>query len=241
MTGWVVEKPNPWESPIYKLAVPKCPLTVNVTGSAPNFEVAVGGVPDLPAKFREHRCRRVLDLGAGYLRNSIALLKSDPGLFVTAVEYPECLDSKFGNARLAEASSYGSRFELKSPKQFSDGSQIYDAAIIVDVVHIVPLVETRKEIVVKCGAHLRPGGLLFLASVYGEPNQQPGGAGGAGRLRFRDGWCYRLPTKKRRTTYQLFARDYQFEELRGLAEDGPFVDGEKMHSSKHHALLFRRS
>lgn len=235
MIGSVLVPPAPWDSPIYQLRIPKRRLTVKVTLSAPNFPGPLRALSDLSPAFREHGVKSILDFGAGKLRNTLSLLRQANGFKLTAVEYAECLNkSEWAKARLADAQSFGQSFHFQTPREFIDDSEVFDAVLLIDVLHIIPLKQVRKAIIDTCTNRLRSGGLLFLSAVHGEPNQQPGNQR---RYSFGDGSCFSVQKNQR---FQRFAHEYHFDEFKALVSLRQYKPGSTVHSEKHHALLFER-
>src|ERR1700686_1679232 len=98
--------PKIWKLPTYRFTLPTRKIVVNVTRSCPTFSVAAPGVPDIAANLRHGKMMRILDFGAGKLRNSLFLLSQKAGFKVWAVEFKDCFVPPAGKQRLAEAKSH---------------------------------------------------------------------------------------------------------------------------------------
>ena len=160
-----------WESPIYQFAIPEGtgvrPYQFNVTQSA--SRVLTDASVDLAAALRwaiemtGKSNPRILDFGAGRLRNTLHLLRR--GHSVTAVEFGQLSNSESVLPFLNEARGFGSRFsELIFPHQFLQSSARFDLIIIVNVINIMPVPAERYLAVQYCRDKLADDGLIFWYS-----------------------------------------------------------------------------
>ena len=223
-------KKRNWKDPYYHYTLPKRKITVDVTGSAPNFEKRVPGLPDVVAEFRDRDVSTILDFGAGNLRNTLYLLNE--GFKVWAVEFKETFERPLGQKRLKEAQKHDDFFFVEYPEQFLKFKKKLDAALVINVVNIVPEEADRKKILKECARRLKPAGLLLLMTQHGEPNYQPAFTK---RLRVCDGWGYRLHTK-----YQTFNKEYSIPKLKELVPKKLFSNPKEVRAKHHYAFLFER-
>ncbi len=111
-------------------------------------------------------------------------------------------------------------------------SKSLDAAILINVVNIVPEESDRKKILVECAKRIKKGGILYFMTQYGEPHYKPGVTK---RLKLNDGWCYGLHKKK-----QTFYREYSIPEIEQLVPQKYFKKLNKISAPHHRAFLFER-
>lgn len=219
-----------WVDPYYTYIDGPKEITIKVTASAPTFTNAVDGLSDVAAQhFHKRSCTRVLDFGAGKLRNALYLLRKR--YYVTAVEFGEAYDTRAGKKRLAQAKKFG-EFTHILPKDFLRANDTYDAAIVVNVVNIVPDNTDRRKIIRECARRLRAGGLLLLMTQYGEPRYEPAATK---RRSLHGGWCYNLHKKFK--TYNI---EFGLPELRTLVPKRLLKEISPISSNHHRALLFER-
>jgi SAM-dependent methyltransferase len=228
----MINKKIDWVDPYYKYGITKRRklIIIDVSASAPNFEVSVGGLSDVAAEFKNKKFSRILDFGAGKLRNTLFLLKEN--FKVWAVEFNETFETSLANRKLEEARKYRGFFYLKYPKDFLKFHKQLDAAILVNVINIVPKPSDRIKILTECAKRLRKNGLLLLMTQYGEPHYRPGVTN---RLRLNDGWCYGLHRK-----YQTFYKEFTIPEIKSLVPANLFRLMKQITSPHHHAFLFQK-
>jgi SAM-dependent methyltransferase len=233
-----------WDDPYYKYVITKRKrsITIDVTKSIPSFKVPSPGVSDVVALFKKLNIKTVLDFGAGKLRNTLYLLHNE--FKVWAVEFKEAFETFKGQERLKEAQAFNnpnppnvkSFFYLEYPKDFLNFKETIDAALLINVVNIVPEESDRKKILEELAKRIRSGGLLFIMTQYGEPHYKPGVTK---RLRLNDGWCYGL-----HRNHQTFYKEYSIPEIKKFIPDIFFKKGEedvrKISAPHHRAFLYER-
>src|SRR5579859_815947 len=139
-----------WETPLYHVTLGKRTVTVNVTRSCPSFEVPTPGVADVADDLRKAGMLRILDFGAGKLRNSLYLLKKNCGFDVWAVEFSECFATVAGQDRLAQAEKHKKFFLLEFPNAFLHSDVEVDAVFLINVANVVPSESHRRLIIKEC-------------------------------------------------------------------------------------------
>jgi 2-polyprenyl-3-methyl-5-hydroxy-6-metoxy-1,4-benzoquinol methylase len=105
--------------------------------------------------------RRILDVGAGSGAWSLAFAQAIPEARVTAQDLPEVISI---TRKFAEKLGAGSRYDYLEGdfKTLDFGREKYDVVILGHILHSEG--EARgRELVRKCYAALRPGGLLLIA------------------------------------------------------------------------------
>ncbi|MGA2384566.1 MAG: class I SAM-dependent methyltransferase [Gemmatimonadales bacterium] len=215
------------------MELPSRKIVVNVTWSCPTFAVPTPGVPDVAAAFRQEGLRRILDFGAGKLRNTLFLLSLRRGFRVWAVEFEDCFQTKVGKARLAEARRHKGFFLKKWPYEFLHSRFEVDAVLLVNVANVVPHESERKRIVAECTRRLRKGGRLLWMSQYGEPYYKPGVTR---RLQSSDGgWFYNLGKE-----FQTYYREFSIAEIRSHFDSRRYREIGKVSAPHHHAFLFEK-
>jgi len=226
-----------WKSPIYRFNLPSRPIVVNVTRSCPPFAKPAPAVSDIAAELRRDGRKRVLDFGAGKLRNTLFLLSLKAGFKVWAVEYKDCFETLRGTERLNEAKGYNKddkRFFLKKwPDEFLQSNFVVDAVLLINVVNVVPQVSVRRRIVEECTKRLRKGGWFLWLSQFGEPNNRPGATD---RLRGPDnGWFYYLDK-----THQTYSKEFSIPEIKAYFSPSEYTEVHPVSAAHHRAFLFEK-
>jgi SAM-dependent methyltransferase len=213
-----------WESPKYRFRVPVDPdddghgqlkeVVFDVTGSAPSFESPGkrlgGALKKLIALFPNQKAIRVLDLGAGKLRNTVHILKERPSSHVWVVEY-ESLRETSAQARTfyKAATGFKSRFhDMSFPHNFVQNSEAFDLILLINVISVMPIPEERLFLLKYCFDRLVPGGRLFWYSQHGEPDYAIGGDRCNDKTRCGDG--FHIGGKKYEKT---FFREFGVNEI----------------------------
>ncbi len=222
-----------WEDPYYDFEVARRKFRVDLTQSAPNFDVPIDCLTDVAAEFRDRGVQKILDFGAGKLRNTLYLLRRRWNFKVWAVEFKECYETPFAKRQLQAAKRFRDFFFLEYPKDFLDFDGSFDAALLVNVANIIPMPEVRVRVLEECAKRLRSGGVFLWMSQYGEPNYRPGVTK---RLRLNDGWIYNLYK-----TYQTFVReDYTLDEIREAVLAHPYRELRRVASRHNRGFLFEK-
>ena len=222
-----------WTDPLYPYSLPKRKIVVNVTRSCPNFKIPAPGIPDVAAEMRKNGKMRVLDFGAGKLRNAQYLLNLRAGFTIYGVEYPGCFNTAAGAQRKSDAEKSKRFFFLEFPDQFLRTSFVVDAVLLVNVPNIVPDPSDRRLIVSECTKRLRRGGWFVWMSQYGEPHYKPGVTK---RLKAPDGgWFYNLHASQ-----QTYNRDFTIPEIKAFFAAREYRELRKVSAPHHRAFIFER-
>lgn len=226
--------PGKWEFPLYPFGLPSRKILVNVTRSCPSFSDPAPGIPDVAAELRKKGMTRVLDFGAGKLRNSLFLLSQKKwGFSVWAVEFNDCFQTPAGQERRAEAERRKGFFFLEFPDKFFECKFEVDAVLLVNVANVVPDESDRRTIIEECTKRLRPGGWFLWMSQYGEPHYKPGVTK---RLRAPDGgWFYSLDNKQ-----QTYYKEFAIPEIKAYFNNGHYRELRKISAAHHRAFLFEK-
>jgi SAM-dependent methyltransferase len=169
-----------WASPVYRFRIPAArgkvkEVVIDVTSSAPSFSDpgrtlsnVFNQVFDYLKIEKDEKVNRILDFGAGKLRNTLFFLKKD--YYVTAVEYEKLSrESSQAQEMLADAGRFRTRFkELVFPHEFISSSGKYDVILLVNVLNIMPVPSERLMVLQECHKKLREGGHLFWYTQYGD-------------------------------------------------------------------------
>lgn len=222
-----------WTDPLYPYTLPKRKIVVNVTRSCPNFKTPAPGIPDVAAELKKTGKMRVLDFGAGKLRNAQYLLNLKAGFTVYAVEYPGCFGTPAGATRKAEAQKSKGFFFLEFPDQFLGASFTVDAVLLVNVANVVPDPSDRRLIMSECTKRLKAGGWFLWMSQYGEPHYKPGVTK---RLKAPDGgWFYNL-----HAAHQTYNREFTIPEIKAFFPKKHYREIRKVSAAHHRAFIFER-
>ena len=222
-----------WELPLYEFNLPSRKIVVNVTRSCPSFSVPTPGISDVAATLSKEGYKRVLDFGAGKLRNTLFLLSRKAGFRVWAVEFSDCLETLAGQQRLAEAQNYKGFFLKHWPNEFLAADFEVDVVLLVNVANVVPDEADRKRIVSECTKRLRSGGWFLWMSQYGEPHYKPGVTR---RLSSQDGgWFYSLDKE-----FQTYYKEFTIPEIKSYFDIKRYVELRKINAPHHRAFLFKK-
>ena len=221
-----------WDKPLYEYTLPSREVVINVSRSCPSFSKPTPGVADVAAELARDGRLRVLDFGAGKLRNTLFLLRHRAGFCVSAVEYQDCFKTPAGAKRLKAAKRYKKFFFLTYPSVFLAAKLQVDAVFLINVANVIPDEEDRRLIIAECTERLRRGGWFLWMSQYGEPHYKPGVTR---RLRVADGWCYNLAKHE-----QTFFKEFKIPEIHGYFASNQYKLIRGVNAAHHRAFLFER-
>ena len=161
-----------WEKPLYPFRVPTglddddrrllSEIYIDVTGSAPSFDTPESTLrsvfEEVLGEFPKSKKIRVLDFGAGKLRNSIYFL--DKGHMVYAVEYEGLKNSsKHAKKLFAQADDHSKNFkEYIFPQGFLKSKEEFDLIILVNVLTVMPVPAERWLVLTHCHQRLKASG-----------------------------------------------------------------------------------
>jgi hypothetical protein len=213
-----------WESPIYRFRVPVDTdsdgnsdlkeIVLDVTSSAPSFSdpgARLGGSIDA-VMARVPSNAKIVDVGAGKLRNTLYILRNYPKSNVCAVEYKELL-TKTGQAKsmYTTAKRYSGRFRrVVFPGEFVNLGEQFDLILLINVAQIMPVPAERLLLLRYCFQKLKANGLLFWYSQHGESDYQVGGDRCNKHTRLGDG--FHIGITKLRSFFREFA-DYEVDQM----------------------------
>ena len=225
-------KKKDWKDPFYayEIGIRRLRIVIDVTKSSRPFPNEVDCLSDVAAEFRDGQVNSVLDFGAGKLRNTLFLL--DSGFTVYAVEFSKAFATPKAQERLKLAHHHTGFFFLEYPDDFLGFQGQLDAALLVNVVNIVPEPSERIKILRECAKRLKPGAPMLIMTQYGEPIYD---AGATNRRKLKDGFCYNLDDK-----LKTFNRNYSIPQLHALVPSRYYTFDHDVRSKHHRALLFRR-
>jgi len=217
-----------WESPLYKFNQPirvnsdgtrlYREIVINVTKSAPNFAdpgKTLGSVLNRILSISHvPRAAKILDFGAGKLRNSLYLLQK--GYRACAVEYKDLFaESKQAVTVRKRAMRFKNRFStLVYPHQFARSRGKFDLVLLINVINIMPVPAERLLVLQQCYGKLQNGGHLLWYSQRGDADY-------TGRLvpAYRIGDGYYMG---RKSYYKTFYREFTVAEIDTLLGSAGF-------------------
>lgn len=206
-----------WESPIYKFRTKianKKEILIDVTGSAPTFSE--------PKKQLENTFKIlldglkpkntvILDFGAAKLRNTVYLLKK--GYTVYACEFDDLFHrSQQADEFLKEARTYRNFKKLIFPNDFLNSNIKFDAALLINVLNIMPVPIERLLVLTLLRERMKSKGRLLWYTQHGGYSYSDAFA------RLNDG----IVTGKGRKTYHMFYRDFARKEIHDLLKSTGF-------------------
>lgn len=238
-----------WQSPIYEFRVPAGhdgagndlikEVVVDVTTSAPRFEDPgktlgriLNEVLDYLRIEKRQKVGRVLDFGAGKLRNTVYLLQKQYD--VTAVEFGKLsTDTAQGQQLLAKAQRFRKHFkELVFPHDFTRPGAKFDLTLLVNVLNIMPVPSERLLVLQHCHEKLRKGGYLFWYTQYGDydQNKRCTAANVLG-----DGYYIGKTTK-----FKSFYREFSAHEIDEMMISSGFALEKTFNVTHNQARLYRK-
>jgi 2-polyprenyl-3-methyl-5-hydroxy-6-metoxy-1,4-benzoquinol methylase len=134
---------------------------------ANNYFSARLAVRSLPQRVRRG-IRRILDVGAGSAAWSIPFAQAIPGAHVTALDLPEVTPV---TRQFAQRFGVASRYDYLEGnlRELEFGRGAYDLVILGHILHSEGR-ERGRQLLARCAAALRKGGLLLVAEMI--PNDQ---------------------------------------------------------------------
>jgi hypothetical protein len=164
-----------WEKPFYPFRIPAGrdkngqqllkEVWIDVTLSAPPFatpkDTLSRVLKDILGKFPNIHEIKVLDLGAGKLRNTLFLLEMDCKE-VVAVDYAQQRTTKYGMAMYGRAQKYPGFKSYEFPGEFIKlKKKKFDLILLINVVNIMPVPVERLFLLTQCFDRLKKNGLLL--------------------------------------------------------------------------------
>jgi len=238
-----------WKSPVYQFRIPSGTdadgnqlvkeVVVDVTTSAPSFDAPGKTLRRIFTEVFDHlrfqkseKTDRVLDFGAGKLRNSVYLLGKKYN--VTAVEFEKLSkESVQGQRMLEKAKRSGSRFrELIFPHEFVQSNARFDIVLIVNVLNVMPVPSERLLVLQHCYEKLRKGGYLLWYTQYGDLDQNKR----CTNLNVLGDGYYIGGNRK----FKSFYREFSAHEIDEMLTSSGFVLEKSFHVSHNQARLYRK-
>lgn len=211
--------PSIWLQPTYRFTLPEGnqlrPYYFDVTKSAVLFETKGDLAQNLDWAVDKtgKRHPKILEFGAGRLRNTIYLLEK--GHPVTAVEFGSLTGAESVRPYLDRARRFGQSFsELIFPHDFFASEQKFDLILLVNVLNIMPVPSERILALQYCRDKLEEDGLILWYSQTKEYSYKD-------KPLFCDG---KMSTSHR---FKTFYKDYEEEEIDELfAANGMRLENE---------------
>jgi hypothetical protein len=138
-------------------------IAINVCKSAPNQIQPLPLIQEVCQYWQSKGYNEILDVGCGYLRNSIYLSQY---FSVHAFDFPQIIESTLFKNRLELIKN--NRLQVYNPKSLTEGKLRVDASIVSLVLHIVPDVKTRQEIILNVKRNLKTPYEIFIVVPNGE-------------------------------------------------------------------------
>lgn len=160
---------------------------------------------------KENCVSRVCEIGCGLLANTPHILKAFNHVILT--------DRKEQFDRIKEqlsemAKKYRSFQSFTEEKSFARKRLNLDAAIVINVLHILPTREERVELLKAARQNLRKGGIIFIDIPRDETYY---------RNLVKTGMPYNDGHVMRRNDYYTFYKNMTFEKLREYVEEVGFT------------------
>jgi hypothetical protein len=197
-----------WESPIYKIQHVvndrKEIIQIDVTGSAPNFQVPGKQLEqtfDVLLEGLNPTNTVILDFGAAKLRNTIYLLEK--GFTLYACEFEDLFKrSKQADDILNKAKTYENFKTFIFPTDFFDLDIKFDVVLLINVLNIMPISKERFLVLELCRKKMKENGRLLWYTQHGAYDSTNT------IMKFYDGFL----TGKRRE-FHMFYRDFSRKEI----------------------------
>jgi hypothetical protein len=140
-------------------------ITVDLTRSAPNQLRPFPHIDDLCKRWELKGYREVLDLGCGQLRNSLVFVRH---FRLWVCDFPEQFQRAVTRSRLAQLQRHPNFLGVISPEQLAAAQLNADAAAIAYVLHTLPEVHTRVQLIQTALRNTKAPHEIFIAVPNGE-------------------------------------------------------------------------
>lgn len=177
---------------------------------------------------RKRGAERVCEIGCGLLANTPHFLRAFPSVVLTdqGGQYERI---KYNLAGLAR--QYRSLTNFVDANAFRTMALGLDAAIVINVLHVLPSIEERVECLEATSGNLHARGFVYVdvphnVTYYQKPPKNS--------VRFRDGWAIR------KGDYFTFYKDMSTSELAKYAARAGFLLDEKLAIDHRSSVVFRK-
>jgi len=172
-------------------------IVVNPMRSAPNQIRAFPGINELCKHWQKKGYQEVIDVGCGWLRNSLVLVDH---FELWICDFPEQLRNPRVSTRLAKLAANPNFRGVVQPESLEKGRLEADAAVLAFVLHTLPEERLRAQLIRNTANNLRPPHEIFVAVPNGEYyyRQRMGD-----QNRFSDGFLFGMG--KDRTFYREYS------------------------------------
>ncbi|MGA2919228.1 MAG: class I SAM-dependent methyltransferase [Methanoregula sp.] len=140
-------------------------ITINVCRSAPNQIQPLHNIQQICQYWDSKGHKEILDVGCGYLRNSLFLINYF-SLYVC--DFPQITESQLFKTRFELLVRNKNFRQLLPPKNLKHGRLKVDGAFISFVLHTIPENETRIKLIENVKKNLKYPFEIFIATPIGE-------------------------------------------------------------------------
>jgi hypothetical protein len=219
-----------FDTPYLKRLVRGKYVTFDVTLSAPAAKDPLNSIASIIRHFREQEVVNVLDFGAGKLRNTWPLL-AQRSLNVYVCEFEELIT--VGSTAHAAATRRGLK-ELFYPGNLLGADARFDAVLLSYVLHVIPDLRVRKDVLTLCASKLVSNGWLVVASPkYNTPIRRTCTPADA----YKDGWVRYAPNRFRHKSF--YSEPSKADLSKFVGGCGFALDGDWLQATAH-VLRFRK-
>ncbi len=172
---------------------------------------------------------RICELGCGLLATTPYLLDAFPS--VVLVDRQAQIE-RIGNKVAVLAEEYESLLGLMEANEFAGNDLDLDAAVVINVLHVLPIIGDRIQLLKSVARNLRDGGFLFLDGPRNETYY---------RTLVKTASPYRDGFVMRRDSYFTFYKNLSFTDLADYSEEAGFEVLEKITLSHRVTFLARKA
>jgi len=233
-----------WASPIYRFRVPDSAkpkgnhlieVVFDVTLSAPSFNEPSDAMKEVLTKVTREYLEpgaRILDFGAGKLRNALFLLRR--GFTVFGVEFSKVFHTPKGKEAYKTARDKHRRFwTLVYPNEFLSNRTRFDLAIFINALNIMPVPSERLFAIHQSYKKLNAGGYLLWYSQYGDSAYKKRCTDG---VRFGDGYYI-----GKHRLFKTFYREFSDAEMDAIMLANGFEFVRSFSVPHNHVKLYRKA
>jgi hypothetical protein len=196
---------------------------ISVENSAPSQNIPAKSVIIASEIIYKLGVRSIVDFGCGRLRNIPSLEKHFNKIIL--------VDTKVQCDKIKNNSLFKSHYELYSTEEFANLNNTYDAIFLILVLHIVPEISVRKEILNIIPSKLSANGFLIVDVPTGEKYYRQKCNE---KNRYNDGWI--MGTGNIKTFY----KQYSAIELDNfIIENSKLKLSQKINVDKHLIRIFK--
>lgn len=205
------------------------PITIELTRSAPNQIKPFPRIEELCAHWEQKGYQEVIDVGCGWLRNSLVLVNH---FSLWICDFPQQFRNPIVTKRLAELTTNPNFRGVLEPDELRKGHVQADAAVLAFVLDTLPEERLRVKLINNTVKNTRPPHEIFVAVPNGEYyyRQRMGE-----HNRFNDGYLFSV------REYRTFYREYSARQIDAFMAQLGFTVGRVFTADKKNQRTYLKA